>query len=131
MDKESTFLLQCLDCNCNDCKFLQRDLDKFNKKTEESKILQNEFFDLCKINALKRNEKNRERIIKRGFDKAKEEKLLKENEQQRIEIQDRKFIFVKKDTNYGYCSNLEKEITFYPNTNSIETQQCFKHRKLN
>lgn len=28
MDKESLVLLQKLDCNCNDCKFMDRDIEK-------------------------------------------------------------------------------------------------------
>lgn len=29
MDKESIFELQKIDCNCNDCKFLVRDFEKY------------------------------------------------------------------------------------------------------
>jgi hypothetical protein len=29
MDKESIYLLQKIDCNCNDCAFMERDMDKF------------------------------------------------------------------------------------------------------
>lgn len=29
MDKESLFLLQKVDCNCNDCKFMVRDFEKY------------------------------------------------------------------------------------------------------
>jgi hypothetical protein len=28
LDKESIFELQKIDCNCNDCKFMERDFDK-------------------------------------------------------------------------------------------------------
>lgn len=28
MDKESAYLLQKIDCNCNDCKFMMRDMEK-------------------------------------------------------------------------------------------------------
>jgi hypothetical protein len=31
MDAESRYLLQKIDCNCNDCKFMVRDMEKFNK----------------------------------------------------------------------------------------------------
>lgn len=31
MDKESKYLLQLIDCNCNDCKFMVRDFDKLEK----------------------------------------------------------------------------------------------------
>ena len=31
MDKESIYELQKIDCNCNDCKFMVRDFEKFKK----------------------------------------------------------------------------------------------------
>ncbi len=31
MDKESRILLQKIDCNCNDCKHMVRDFDKFEQ----------------------------------------------------------------------------------------------------
>ncbi len=31
MDKESRYLLQLIDCNCNDCKFMQRDFEKLER----------------------------------------------------------------------------------------------------
>lgn len=30
MDKESAYLLQKMDCNCNDCKFMIRDMKKLD-----------------------------------------------------------------------------------------------------
>jgi hypothetical protein len=30
MDKESIYLLDRIDCNCNSCGFMKRDLEKFN-----------------------------------------------------------------------------------------------------
>ena len=30
MDKESIIELQKIDCNCNDCKFLERDFEKYS-----------------------------------------------------------------------------------------------------
>ena len=32
---------------------------------------------------------------------------------------------------YGSCSKLNKEVSFIPNTISLENQECFKHRKTN
>lgn len=29
MDKESTYLLQLIDCNCNNCKFMERDFGRY------------------------------------------------------------------------------------------------------
>lgn len=32
---------------------------------------------------------------------------------------------------YGYCNNLNKNVSFIPNICQIETQNCFKHRNQN
>ena len=34
LDKESRYLLQKLDCNCNDCGFMVRNMDKFKSFDE-------------------------------------------------------------------------------------------------
>mgnify|MGYP001562752296 CR=1 FL=1 len=31
MDKESIYELQKIDCNCNNCKFMERDFEKYKK----------------------------------------------------------------------------------------------------
>lgn len=31
--------------------------------------------------------------------------------------------------NYGICTELNKPVTFIPNTCQLETQNCFKHRR--
>ena len=31
MNKESTYLLQKIDCNCNNCGYLERDIEKYKK----------------------------------------------------------------------------------------------------
>ena len=33
--------------------------------------------------------------------------------------------------NYGRCAKKDKDVSFIPNTISIDNQQCFKHRKTN
>lgn len=38
MDKESAYLLQKIDCNCNDCKFMVRDLNKPPRKGMQNPI---------------------------------------------------------------------------------------------
>jgi hypothetical protein len=40
MDKESIFELQKIDCNCNDCKFMVRDMATFNKWADFHRELQ-------------------------------------------------------------------------------------------
>tara|TARA_R110000751_G_scaffold79912_1_gene161111 strand:- start:88 stop:330 length:243 start_codon:yes stop_codon:yes gene_type:complete len=37
MDKESRYELQLIDCNCNDCIFMKRDLKKLEKHKESYK----------------------------------------------------------------------------------------------
>lgn len=39
MDKESIIELQKIDCNCNDCKFMVRDIEKF-KEWQEKRMKQ-------------------------------------------------------------------------------------------
>ena len=38
MDKESIYLLQCVDCNCNNCKYMVRDLSRPPAKGNAAKI---------------------------------------------------------------------------------------------
>lgn len=45
LDKESIFLLQKLDCNCNDCGFMKRDFEEFKKWSDFHEKLQREDFD--------------------------------------------------------------------------------------
>ncbi len=106
--------LQKLDCNCNDCKFMVRDIQKFNDREQIAKKLQEEFFHICIKNALIR-------ILDKRYDDVREEL--------RKEILARKCVFVKNSTNYGFCSKFNKEISFWPNLLQLETQECFKHRK--
>lgn len=37
MDAESKYLLQKIDCNCNDCKFMIRDFEKLQKHKDSYK----------------------------------------------------------------------------------------------
>lgn len=39
LSKESLYELQLIDCNCNDCKFLERDLSKQSKGVNYGKCL--------------------------------------------------------------------------------------------
>lgn len=38
MDKSNVIALQCIDCNCNDCKFMTRDLNRPPAKGNAAKI---------------------------------------------------------------------------------------------
>lgn len=43
MDKESIYELQKIDCNCNDCKYFERDIEKTKRLNTNDKIV------ACKI----------------------------------------------------------------------------------
>ena len=77
MDKESSYLLQLIDCNCNDCGYMVRDFDALKLHKESYK-------DTGLMDGL----------------------------------------------NFGYCEKFNKKVSFIPVTCQIETQECFKHRKL-
>jgi hypothetical protein len=119
MNKESIIELQKTDCNCNDCKFMKRDFEKFNEALERHQTWQFSAFELKKKKLIKKSEE----WANRGeYDKAKA--LFEEAEEM-------KFIFDKSGSmiNYGDCLKFNKSVTFIPNTCQIETQECFKHRR--
>lgn len=76
--KLSIFLKQLIDCNCNDCGFLERDFEKTNTHKQSY----------------------------RGTG-------LSDNYQ------------------YGKCKKDGRTLFFSPNTCQPDTQECFKHRKIN
>ena len=52
MDRDSLIELQKIDCNCNDCKFMVRDLKKFNFWKEKRRQRQLEDFEKRKSKAI-------------------------------------------------------------------------------
>lgn len=119
MDKKSRFLLQKIDCNCNDCKFMVRNIDRFKESLIwHEKISKDEF------SRIKNNLISRALYWKNKGELQKYESIMKE-------VIKLRFVFDKKTVsiNYGYCSNLSKEVSFIPNTCQLDTQSCFKHRK--
>lgn len=102
MDKGSVILLQELDCNCNDCISLERDLERFQKSLADHKRWQLDYYNSVKS------------------------KLPKE------EADRYKFQFDKKEVsiNYGKCLKFNKDVSFIPNTIQLHTQDCFKHRRV-
>jgi hypothetical protein len=115
MDKDSTYELQNVDCNCNNCIFLYRDITTWQKWHDWHKDL--EFIE-----------------FKKSKEKAIAEALLIEDEPNRNGMlrtaNKMKFQFDKsKLISYGKCSRLGKEVRFLPNTCQLNTQSCFMHRK--
>lgn len=81
MNFESTILLQNIDCNCNDCISMVRDIAKYKS------------FDYLYI--------ENGRIANPSY-----------------------------RPQYGICFKSKKPVSFIPNTIQLETQDCFKHRRL-
>lgn len=120
MDKESLYLLQKLDCNCNDCAFLARNMDKFNESVEFHRKLQLDYYNTLKQKLIERANYHKRRY----YDLEKWDKLL-------TEADNMKFQFNRSEAmiSFGYCNKLNKDISFISNTCQIDTQQCFLHRK--
>lgn len=119
MDAESKYLLQKLDCNCNDCKFMIRDFEKFNQSLQlHEKWQYNEFI---------RNKNS----LNDKINKAYRVNELESGYSMEQELNKMKFQFDKKECsiNYGNCSKFNKPVSFIPNTCQLETQECFEHRK--
>ncbi len=63
MDLESRIELQKIDCNCNDCKYMVRDLEKFKKSKQWHYDLQLNYFNLIK-------EKTKDETMRFEFDSS-------------------------------------------------------------
>ena len=129
MDKESVYLLQNIDCNCNDCKFMVRDFDAL----EQSKQKHNEwqylsFFNTrtkfiresldYRIRAEKEKDiEKKKELFKKGYNILKMAKAMKYSFSNDSKIA------------FGNCSKFNKPITFIPETCQLDTQNCFEHRK--
>jgi len=116
MNKESIYELQKIDCCCNDCGYMVRDLEKYRLVLEDDKKWQLIFFRSKKARAIirARQHKNPE---KRQLALSDAIALKHTYFPQRIPI------------GYGACTKFGKQIDFIPNTCQLDTQNCFVHRK--
>lgn len=115
MDKESIYLLQILDCNCNNCIFMFRDIPEWQKWHDWHYVLE-----------LAEFEKAKEKAITEALlidDEANRNGMLRTANKMKFQFDKSKLI------NYGKCSRLGKSVSFIPNVCQIETQKCFIHRK--
>lgn len=117
-DKESIYELQKIDCNCNNCFFLKRDIEKYYAVLEQDKKDQLWLFE------------NKKR---RAFEKANE--LIKRNREKgllALEAANKLSYSYQGDPNptlYGKCKKFDKDVSFRVNTCQLDTQDCFLHRK--
>ncbi len=122
MASESIIELQKIDCNCNNCIYLERNFDKYNKWLEWRKQLQFNDFEKAKNKAIQ--------DAQRHIDNAIDENDLKAAKGNMRVALKMSFQFDKVGViSYGNCTKLNKEITFIPDLCQVETQTCFKHRK--
>lgn len=109
--KESIYELQKIDCNCNDCKHLVRNLYR--------QEIQNQFHRNLQWDEYSRE---REKELSEAYifrDCTVLNKLIKQV-----------FKPTKPNMSYGNCKRFDfKEVSFIPNTCQLDTQQCFEHRK--
>jgi len=122
MDLESRIELQKVDCNCNDCKYMIRNQDKFKISLEFQYKMQLDYFTTIQNKLIKKANEYKDR----WYDLENWDKLL-------TEAEDMKFQFDKSTAsiNFGYCDNLKKDVSFIPNICQLETQKCFEHRRAN
>jgi hypothetical protein len=120
MASEGIIERQRIDCNCNDCKFMIRNQDRFRLSLEFHYKLQFDYFTSIKNRLIKKANEHKDR----WYDLETWDMLL-------TEAEGMKFQFDKSEAciNYGYCGKLNKDVSFIPNICQLETQQCFSHRK--
>ncbi len=119
MDKTSTIELQKIDCNCNDCTFMNRDLERFKKSLDDHHRWQLDYFNAVRNNLYQKAES----WISLGFPEK--------SEPLKIEADRMKFQFNRKEAsiNYGDCVIFIEKVSFIPNVLQLDTQECFIHRR--
>ncbi len=116
--------LQLVDCNCNNCKFMDRDLDLYKKWEDWHRGIalkdfnRNKAKSIFDANQAINNSANES-------DKRSAEGMLRKA--QKMKFQFEKIGLIK----YGKCNKFHKEVSFIPNTCQLETQECFEHRRIN
>ena len=93
--------LEEIDCNCNNCIFMNRDLIKRKQSIELHKKWQLNYFNLTKSKASDIDAK------KMRFEFNSSEACI----------------------HFGNCVRLNKQVSFIPNVCQLETQLCFENRR--
>jgi hypothetical protein len=126
--KESIYLLQNIDCNCNDCGYMKRDMDRFKQSLDLHHKWQLDYFNVCKNNLI---DKAKSWLKKADKGLITQEEGKKKHDYIMDEVNKMKFVFDKSSclTNFGTCTKFDKPVSFIPNILQLDTQDCFKHRK--
>lgn len=109
--------LQLIDCNCSNCFFMQRDLEKYKKWEDYHRMAEEKDFYNQKGKAIL----EAWAVIDKG-EKGGPGMLRVAS---KMKFQFRKIGLLQ----YGHCQKYNKPVSFIPVTCQIETQHCFKHRK--
>jgi hypothetical protein len=120
LDKQSIFELQKIDCNCNDCRFMIRDVEKYKASLDAHHTWQWDYFCTLKEKLIKKARWYR-RIF---YDIVRWDALFTEAESMKFQF-DRSTCAI----NFGTCEKFHKDISFIPNTCQLDTQDCFEHRR--
>ena len=114
--------LQVIDCNCNNCFVMQRNLEKYKKWEDWHRQTAVSDFDRAKAKAIN----DAQAVIETATDESE-----KRSGEGMLRVANKmKFQFEKKGLlQYGQCLKFDKEVSFIPQTCQIETQGCFRHRK--
>ncbi len=123
--------LQNIDCNCNNCKYMVRDFNKFEQSKKDrdrwqlstfvntrTKFIRDSQESIMRAQKEKEPEKKKQ-LFKKGYNLLKIAKAMKYSFNNDSKI------------NYGDCEKLNKKVSFIPDILQIETQECFKNRKEN
>jgi hypothetical protein len=119
--KASIRALQEIDCNCNNCAFMERDLAEYEKWRVFHFDMQQQMFGARKAKAID----DAQALVSSNPIEAN---VLKSYNLLLQKALDMVFVFEKNIINYGNCTKLGKPVSFIPNTCQIETQSCFVHR---
>lgn len=120
MDANSAYLLQKIDCNCNNCYFMDRDMEKFKLSLKFNEELQLNQFN----RSVERLRGIADEFKTKKYDLEKWDLLHQEADKLKFQF-NRKSISIQ----YGKCRLLNKDVEFIPTLCQPETQECFLHRK--
>jgi hypothetical protein len=114
--------LENIDCNCNECKHLERDFAEFKKWEQWNREIQLKVFEAAKEKAIADAERNIQEALT-PEDKRSCEGLLRKALKMKFQF--------NRDTliSYGRCIRFDKKVSFIPGVCQLETQHCFEHRK--
>src|SRR5688572_24576735 len=110
MDKrEKAYLLQRIDCSCNDCGFMDRHMGQLNDARCKRDEMQKDSFE-----RLRESMKDKAEYWD-AHDQPHKAEVLRE------EIKKMKYQYESPpdEIHYGYCTKFDKPVTFIPNTCQI------------